>query len=59
MDVILTKLVFHRYTDERLQEDCIPNCLKKNRFEWDKNWNENSIYSSDIKQHDIVFSIEK
>lgn len=57
MEVILSQLIFHQYSDEHLKKNCFPNCLKKEKFEWDKEWNENSEYSEDIQQSDIVFSI--
>ena len=57
MEVVLSQLIFHKYTDKHLKENCFPNCLKKEQFEWEKEWNEKSIFSEDIKQHNIVFSI--
>ena len=57
MEIIVNQLVFHKYNEEYLINNCSPNTLKQEYFEWDEDSNKHHPYTDDIENNDIVISI--
>ena len=57
MEIIVKQLIFHPYNEEYLINNCSPNALKQEYFEWDEDDNKNHPYADDIENNDIVISI--
>ena len=57
MEIISKELIFHEYTEEYINKNCVHNQLKSEKLEWNKQDNKNYQFYDDIVNSDIVFSI--
>ena len=57
MEIIVKQLIFHKFDEEYLINNCSPNALKQEFFDWDKDGDKNHPYVDDIGNNDIVISI--
>lgn len=58
MELISTRLVYHKYTQDDLDENCTLDKLKDCNIEWIKEEHKTHKYNNDIELSDITFSIK-
>ena len=58
MELISTRLIYHKYTQDYLESRCAIDTLKDTNLEWNKEEHKNHPYKIDIEQSDIAFVIK-
>lgn len=58
MEVQARKLILHEYSNEDVRKNCVPNEMKTDVFEWNKETNRLHTFANDIQHSDIVYDIE-
>ena len=58
MELISTRLIYHKYTQDYLESRCAIDTLKDTNLEWNKEEHKNHPYKIDIEQSDISFVIK-
>ena len=58
MELISTRLIYHKYAQDYLENRCAIDTLKDTNIEWNKEEHKNHPYKEDIEQSDIAFAIK-
>ncbi len=58
MEIISTRLIYHKYSRGYLEDNCPIDTLKDTNLEWNKEEHKNHPYKIDIEQSDIAFVIK-
>lgn len=58
MNLQVKRLILHEYSDEDVRKNCVPNALKSDTLELNRETNRLHPFANDILCSDIVFDIE-
>ena len=58
MELISTRLIYHKYAQDFLENSCLVGILKDTNLEWNKEEHKYHPFKEDIEQSDIAFAIK-